>query len=93
MKNTTVGIREAKANLSRLLKEVQKGSEIILTDRGTPVGKLVPIDLENLTLTQRIKTLEKNGVIDAVTETYKDVSPVSVKEGLAQKFLQEDRDL
>ena len=92
MKNTTVGIREAKANLSRLLKEVQKGAEIVLTDRGTPVGKLVPIELENLTLTQRINTLEKNGVLEPATETYKDVSPVSVKEGLAQKYLQEDRD-
>ena len=62
-------------------------------NRGTPVGKLVPIELENLTLTQRINTLEKNRVLEPATETNKDVSPVSVKEGLAQKFLQEDRDL
>ncbi len=92
MKNTTVGIREAKANLSRLLKEVQEGAEIILTDRGMPVGKLVPVEPENFTLNQRIHTLQKSGVLEPAKESYKDVFPVSVEEGIAQKFLQEDRD-
>jgi prevent-host-death family protein len=38
----TAGIREARQNLSVLLEEVRKGHEIIITDRGRPVARLVP---------------------------------------------------
>ena len=37
------GIREARQNLSALLDEVRKGREIVLTERGRPVAKLVPV--------------------------------------------------
>lgn len=37
----TAGIREARQNLSSLIREVQKGREVLLTDRGTPVALLV----------------------------------------------------
>jgi prevent-host-death family protein len=36
------GIREARQNLSALIAEVQKGREIMITDRGKPVARLVP---------------------------------------------------
>lgn len=36
------GIREVRQNLSRLLDEVRRGREIVITDRGTPVARLVP---------------------------------------------------
>ena len=38
----TVGVREARQNLSALLDEVKKGREILITERGRPVAKLVP---------------------------------------------------
>lgn len=38
----TAGIREARQNLSALLEEVKKGREIVITDRGKPVARLVP---------------------------------------------------
>ena len=38
----TTGIREARQNLSALLEEVARGHELILTDRGRPVARLVP---------------------------------------------------
>ena len=40
----TAGIREARQNLSLLLDEVRKGREVVITDRGRPVAKLVPPD-------------------------------------------------
>ena len=40
----TAGIREARQNLSALLDEVKQGHEIVITDRGRPVAKLVPPD-------------------------------------------------
>ena len=41
----TAGVREARQNLSALLDEVKKGREIVITERGRPVAKLVPPDL------------------------------------------------
>jgi len=39
-----VGIAEFKAHLSEYVRAAQKGKEIIIKDRDTPVAKLVPID-------------------------------------------------
>lgn len=36
------GIREARQNLSALIDDVKKGREIVITDRGRPVARLVP---------------------------------------------------
>ncbi|GAB4323141.1 MAG: type II toxin-antitoxin system prevent-host-death family antitoxin [Leptolyngbyaceae cyanobacterium] len=38
----TVNIHQAKSNLSRLLSRVEMGEEIIISNRGIPVAKLVP---------------------------------------------------
>ena len=38
----TINIHEAKTNLSRLLTRVENGEEIIISNRGVPVAKLVP---------------------------------------------------
>jgi prevent-host-death family protein len=38
----TAGIREVRQNLSALLREVRKGREIVITDRGEPVARLAP---------------------------------------------------
>ena len=41
---TTIGVRDLKANASKVIKEVEKlGEEIIITRRGKPCVKLVPI--------------------------------------------------
>jgi prevent-host-death family protein len=40
----TAGVREARQNLSALLDEVKNGGEIIITEHGRPVARLVPLD-------------------------------------------------
>ena len=40
----TAGVREARQNLSALLDEVKKGREIVITEHGRAVAKLVPPD-------------------------------------------------
>ena len=40
----TAGVREARQNLSKLLEEVRRGAEIVITERGRPVAKLGPPD-------------------------------------------------
>ncbi len=44
---TTVTIRQAKANFFKLIVRVCKGEEIMLTEAGKPVAKIVPYD-ENM---------------------------------------------
>lgn len=41
---TEVGIRELKNKLSAYLARVKEGEEVIVTERGKPVARLVPID-------------------------------------------------
>ena len=38
----TVNIHQAKTHLSRLLSRVEHGEEIVISNRGIPVAKLVP---------------------------------------------------
>jgi len=41
----TESISSAKNRLSALIKRVQRGDSILITDRGVPVAKLVPVQL------------------------------------------------
>jgi len=40
---TTVNIHEAKTNLSRLLRRVSAGEEIVIAKAGRPIARLVPV--------------------------------------------------
>ncbi len=41
---TSVNIYEAKTQLSKLIKRVRAGEEVIIADAGRPVAKLVPFE-------------------------------------------------
>jgi prevent-host-death family protein len=38
----TAGLREARHNFSALLEEVRQGREVVITDRGRAIARLVP---------------------------------------------------
>ena len=40
---TQVSVRQARDNLSQLIKDVQEGAEVIIANHGQPVARLVPI--------------------------------------------------
>lgn len=42
MTEMTVGIRDLKAQLSNYLRQVKAGATLIITERGRPVGRIVP---------------------------------------------------
>jgi prevent-host-death family protein len=90
----SVGIREAKMRLSQLLKMVQQGNEIVLTERGRPVGKIVPMPREALSLEVRVKELEQAGVLEPVSERlHRNLPPpIPVRDEMAQRLLREDRE-
>lgn len=95
MRAITVGVREAKVNLSRLLKQVREGIQVVITDRGEPVGRIVPVRSEELSLEDRLKDLEKRGILRAKEggNHVKVPRPVQMPKKVdLQGMLQEDRD-
>jgi prevent-host-death family protein len=44
----SVGIRELKQNPSEVVSRVKAGEQIVITERGRPVAKIVPISLSPL---------------------------------------------
>ena len=92
MQSISVGIREAKINLSKLLKSVQKGREIIITDRGKPVGKIIPVSAVSLPLTDRVHEMERQGWIEPRKKKTRELHPpILLPDELAQKYLEKDR--
>ncbi len=52
-----VGIRDLKAHLSRHLKHVQAGAQIVVTDRGRSIATIAPIERgPDLAWTRRLVT-------------------------------------
>ncbi len=90
----SVGVREAKINLSKLLKKVMRGQEVIITDRGKVVGKIVPVPQHDLSLAERIKRMEEQGLLGPARKggaTHLP-PPLPARRGVAQEFLQQDRE-
>lgn len=42
-----ISLREANQHLSRYIKTVEQGQELVITRRGQPVARLVPATAEN----------------------------------------------
>ncbi len=54
MTQSVVSIRELKSRLSHFLRLARTGESVVITDRGVPVGRLVPIEQD---LDERIAAL------------------------------------
>jgi prevent-host-death family protein len=77
-----------------LLKEVQKGTEVIITDRNKPVGRIIPVSAEeDLPLAERVASLEREGLIQpAKKKKAKNLPPpLPLPSEPARKMLEEDR--
>jgi prevent-host-death family protein len=48
-----IGVRELKANLSSVLRDVEEGKRVTVTSRGRPVAEIVPV------LPERSETMKK----------------------------------
>lgn len=82
-------IYETKAKLSELIHRVKKGVEIIVTERGSPVIKMVPLTPKENDYETRLRQLAKEGVIDLPRrQTKKWASGVS-KPGALARFLKD----
>jgi len=60
MSQMTVGIRELKSQLSRYVRQVKSGATVVITERGKPVGRIVPLEPS---LETRLQQLVETGHI------------------------------
>jgi len=63
----------------------------VITARGKPVAKLVPVPPQILPMDERIRRLEEAGIIEPAGHAQELPPPLPLKDGLAQTWLQEDR--
>lgn len=75
MQGTAVGIRELKNRLSEYLRRVKEGETIVVTERGRPVGRIVPIPA---TLGERVGRLAQSGILEWSGETLLPYQPKAV---------------
>ena len=59
MERVAVGVRELKARLSLYLRQVKAGGVVTITDRGRPIGRIVPVETS---LWARMQTLSEAGL-------------------------------
>lgn len=58
----TAAVSELKASLSEYLSKVKAGEEVIVTDRGKPVARLVPLMGSETEMSARLLQLERAGL-------------------------------
>jgi prevent-host-death family protein len=59
---TTAAVSELKARLSQYLNRVKAGEEVLITDRGNPVARLLPVSREKMRRDTLVH-MEKRGLI------------------------------
>jgi prevent-host-death family protein len=69
-----VGIRELRGDLSRWIKRVRAGEEVVVTDRGRAVARIVPLDGE-----RKIDKLIAAGIVHPAPNPWHGPPPKPVK--------------
>lgn len=78
MKGTSVGTRQLRNHLSAYLRRVKAGETITITERGKPVGQIVPVQAD---LSSRLKKMAEAGVIEWNGQSLPPYQPKAVNRG------------
>jgi len=93
----TAAVSELKAGLSAYLARVKAGEEVVVTERGTPVAKIIPLRRADDAETHRLRELERQGILRIGTgrlpEDFWDLPRGEDPDGLVLKALLEDREM
>jgi prevent-host-death family protein len=89
----TTGVKEVKNNLSRYLAQVKTGEEILITDRGKPIARIVRENLGRRTLQETLAPLIRKGLITLPTCSLarENLSPLQVPGKHVSEMVIEDR--
>ena len=92
----TAKVSELKASLSKYVAHVKSGEEVIVTERGKPVAKLVPIPQNEDPEMERMRELERKGLVTlgtgVIPDDFWDLPRAEDPEGLVLKALLEERE-
>jgi prevent-host-death family protein len=91
MNEVTVGIRELKAQLSKYMQQVKAGATLVITERGKPVGRIVPV---GASVEARIQELVQVGLVAWSGRKVSPIDPVARTRGkrTVADLLLEDRE-
>jgi prevent-host-death family protein len=92
MSEVKVGIRELKARLSEYLRLVKAGSTVVITDRGKPVGQILPV---GQSLEEKMQRLVDAGLAEWSGEKFQPGEPLAVNKGEKpiSDLISEDREI
>ena len=88
-----MGLREANQQFSKAIAVVKSGEEVVLTERGTPIAVIKPIDSPEAER-DLINRLRAEGVLIPATDSRPMTAwkPVRVKGRTSSQILREERD-
>ena len=92
----TTAISQLKASLSHYLQIVKAGEEVLITDRGLPVAKIIPLGREGSNAPPHLGELERAGLVrigaGGIPEGFWDLPRPGDSEGKALKALLMERE-
>lgn len=91
----TASVSELKASLSEYLGRVKKGEEVLVTERGGPVAKVIPFRVRGSDAKRRLELAER-GILtlgtDLIPNEILKPSPVKDPTNSVRKALQKERE-
>ena len=91
----TTSITELKNSLSAYLRSVKAGEEVLITDRGRPIARIVPVSPSD-SIEERMDDLERRGLLKRGTgklpEDFWEMPRPKDPEGLVLKGLLQERE-
>lgn len=87
-----VGTRELKSKLSEYMRRVKGGETILVTERGKPIGQIIPV---KLTIQEKLQTVVDAGLAEWNGKKVKPGKPVAINRSARQisDLVMEDRDV
>ncbi len=88
---TTYSTSEAKSKFSEVIRNVRDGETVLVSYRGEPVAEIRPLKSDNTrsTRVERMRDLERRGVLVRSDGSIKDLKPVANRPGALERFLKE----
>ena len=87
-----VGTRELKSKLSEYLRRVKRGETILVTERGKPIGQIIPV---KSTIQEKLQIVVDAGLAEWNGKKVKPGKPVAINRSAKQisDLVAEDRDV
>jgi len=89
----SAGIKELKNNLSRYLSQVKKGEDILVTERGKAIARIIRDDPKDISLREALSPLVVKGLVKLPGQKiYREIAPpVKLRGKPVSEMVIEDR--